>query len=243
MRKLLLFALSMGIGTMSFAQINASVDNIIKPTGTVVLEDPANGSTIITVEITNNDTFDYPGTTRYNFNLSLDGTALSEPGGNTEWTTTYSGGLTQGSTAILTLTQSMGFEGNSGMRELCIVLQRAFIITGPHAGQNDNNDANKERCETLMFDYPASVNDIKSSEISKIITEGGLMQVYINNAGNSALIKVMNITGQMVKTVQASTGAQEFVESIDVSDLNPGVYIVTIESENGTASAKKVFIQ
>ena len=51
-------------------------------------------------------------------------------------------------------------------------------------------------------------------------------------------IVILNMNGQSVKTF----GSTEFSESIDISDISPGIYFVAIHTESGTA-VKKLNIQ
>lgn len=245
MRKLLLFALTVGISTMTFAQFNgnASVDSYALPTGTIILEDPANGTTSIKVNITNNTADTIPDLTNFFFYVTLDGTKVKHPvTGTDEWGYSLINPLPNGSTIDALLTAELGATGDRGSRPLCVELYQYVMVKGTAPGLYTNVDGNKELCENFDFGWPVGVSDVTSTEISKIITNGDLMKVYING-NTSSQIKMMNITGQVVKTINTSITGNNTVENVDISDLTPGVYIVTIQSENGSASAKKVFIQ
>ena len=241
MRKLLLFALTMGLSTMTFAQFNGnmSTDSFVLPTGTITLQDPANGTTSISVTVTNNTADTIPDLTNIFFYITLDGVKINHPVTGTDtWGFSLINPLPNGESRDLLLTTDWGAVGSRGSVALCADLYQYVMVKGTAPGLYSNVDADKEVCQNFDFDFPASIGDITNTEISKIFTNGDLMTIYISN-NTSSQIKMMNITGQVVKTVNASVTAT----NVDISDLTPGVYIVTIQSENGSASAKKVFIQ
>ena len=70
-----------------------------------------------------------------------------------------------------------------------------------------------------------------------------MMTVFVKNNSNVTELKLMSITGQVVKSIVASNGGQDFTESFDISNLTSGVYIVSIQTENGESQAQKVFVQ
>ena len=57
-------------------------------------------------------------------------------------------------------------------------------------------------------------------------------QVYVSNITEATSVKVYNVTGQLVKTVSISDAAN--------FDLNPGFYILSLESVKGKKSVKIV---
>ena len=245
MRKLLLFALTMGLSAMTFAQTDGliSVDNYVLPTGTIILEDPANGNTSISVTITNNTTDTIPDLSNLFFYVTIDGTKIKHPStGADAWGFNLIDPLAIGASTQVQLTNEWGAVAPNGTNSLCIELYQYVTFSGPDPGFHPNVDANKQICEDFLFSFPASISDFSDSKISKIVTNGDVMKVYFDGA-TSSQIKMMNITGQVVKTINTNVTGNNSVENIDISDVTPGVYIVTIQSENGTASAKKVFIQ
>jgi len=245
MRKLLLFALTMGLSTMTFAQLETevSVDSYNSPTGTIVLQDPANGTTTISVEITNNNSFTVPEFTRLDFYITLDGNKVLNPANGTDvWSTSLVDSIQTGDSETIIITAVYGATSARGSKPLCTELFRIVPVKGVQPGLNTNIDANKKLCKNFDFDFPASIGDVTTSEISKIITTGDLMKIYFNGSVSSQ-IKMMNITGQVVKTIETSVSGNNAVENVDISNLTPGLYIVTIQNGNGSASAKKVFVQ
>lgn len=246
MKKLLLFAVTMGISAMSFAQVGlVSVDAIVKPTGTLTTEAPGSGTTNIEVTVTNNEaTFTYPGTfTQFNFRVKVDGVEIKDPTtGVIEWVVAIPTPLAPGASANVTLSTSWAPQGEPGSHELCVDLQNA-LIAGSTPPFVTITDANKEACQDFTFAWPVGINDLNSAEISTIQTIGDVMTVFVKNTSTVTELKLMSITGQVVKTVTASNGGQDFNESFDISNLTSGVYIISVQSENGATQAQKVFIQ
>ena len=247
MKKLLLFALIMGISAISFAQDGKiSVDAYIDPSGTITTEDPANGSTLIQVTVTNNEsTYTYPANqTQFNFNVKLDGNLIDNPAApaTKEFIIPILADLAPGASVDLILATNWGPDATPGTHSLCVDLLRAVVTTAvpPIIA---NTDQNKEFCQDFNFQWPVGINDLNSSEISKIKTEGDLMTIFVKNTSNVTEVKLMSITGQIVKTVTSSNGGQDFNESFDISNLTSGVYIVSVQSENGATQAQKVFVQ
>jgi hypothetical protein len=250
MKKLLLFALVMGLGTMSFAQTtNFSVESILTPTGTITTEDPANGTTILSVSVTNNDAaITFPIGTVLTFNVSLEGLPVDNvaPGGAAiPWIASLSSlPIAPGETQNFVLSQTWGAAPSTiGTHELCIELVSIFdITTTPAPTMYTNADQNKELCQDYNFAWPLGINDVVS-EISNIKTNGDVMTISVTNNSNQAQIQLMSVTGQVVKTVNTSAAGQNFTQEINISDLTSGVYVVTIQNENGASIAQKVFIQ
>ena len=241
MKKLLLFALSLGIGTMSIAQTTSiSVDSYTEPSGTVYIG-ASSPSNIIEVSVTNNSGSDYLANEGHSasFLVTVDGATLADPDGN-NWVRPMSFDFTDGFTSNFIITQSWAPTEGPGSHELCVTL--VMILNGGTTPE-PNMDANSKLCETYTFGFLAGIDDNKLIEISSIQTSGDIMTVFVKNAGHQAQINIMSITGQVVKTVVPSIGGQSFTENIDVSDLTAGVYIVTIQTENGISAAQKVFIQ
>ena len=249
MKKLLLFALIMGLGTMSFAQTtNASIDAILTPTGTVTTEDPANGTTILSVSVTNNDAaITFPVGTVFTFNVSLEGLPVDNiaPGGaSIPWVASLSSlAMAPGETQTFVLSQTWGAAPSTiGTHELCIELVSIFDISTVPPTMYTNADQNKQICQDFNFAWPVGINDVVS-EISNIKTDGDVLTISVTNNSNQAQIQLMSVTGQVVKTIVTSAAGQNFTQEINISDLTSGVYIVTIQNENGASVAQKVFIQ
>ena len=230
MKKLLLFALTMGLGTISFAQ-----------------EDPKSGTTSITVNVTNNDTFTYPVGTLLIYEVTLEGQLLINydiNGTAIPWQTPIVGlEMKPGDTQDFILTQTYGAKIDPGKGTLCVKLTQIFDVSVLPPVFYGNNDQNAELCQEFTFAWPLSVSNVQVTSISSIKTDGSIMTVTGKNLSNQTQIQIMNVTGQVLKTVTASNAGQEFAKRIDISDLTSGLYIVTIQSENGATAAKKVFIQ
>jgi hypothetical protein len=248
MKKLLLFALTMGLGTMSFAQkTKASVDSFVAPTGTITTEDPKNGSTTITVSVTNNDTMTYVVGTLLLYEVTVDGNLIENydvSGIKIPWQTPLvSLPMAPGETQDFILTQTFGADIDPATAPICVKLKQVIDVSVIPPLFYGNDDQNDELCKDFVFAWPLGVSNVAVSSISNIKTEGDVMTVTVNNSSNFTQIQVMSVTGQVLKSVNASNAGGQFTENINISDLTSGLYIVTIQSENGATSAKKVFIQ
>lgn len=249
MKKLLLFALSMGLGTLSFAQDStyASIDSYIAPAGTITTEDPKNGSTSISVNITNNDTMTYPIGTLLIYEVTLDGALQINydiNGTATPWQTPIVGiEMKPGDSQVFILTQTFGADIDPGKADICVKLVQIFDVSVVPPVFYGNNDQNAELCEEFTFAWPLSVSNVQVTSISNIKTVGDIMTVNGQNISNQTQIQIMSVTGQVLKSVTTANAGQEFSENINISDITSGLYIVTIQSENGATAAQKVFIQ
>lgn len=58
-------------------------------------------------------------------------------------------------------------------------------------------------------------------------------------AGSNAVVKIANLSGVTMKTVEANGANATF----DVSDLTPGMYIVTVEVNGSAVSTEKLFVR
>lgn len=247
MKKLLLFALTMGVSAMSFAQQGKiSIDAILEPSDPIIVQNPANGTTSIAVTITNNDdAFSYPASfTSLLFYVSVDGDRIDNPlaAGNQQFLAQLLVELAPGASTDVTLTTLWAPVGDPGQYDLCIDLDLISVVTTP-AFALTNQDVNREICENFTFSWPLGVSDVTTSEISEIKTIGNEMIVFVKNSSPVTEIKLMSITGQVVKSISLSNGGQDFQEAFDISNLTSGLYIVSVQSENGTTQAQKVFVQ
>lgn len=247
MKKLLLFALSLGLGFTGFSQgstTKLSVNSFIKPTGTVYIDGTGNGNvlTTIEVEIQNNDaSVTFPSGAQIKFSVSLDGTQVSDPNG-AAWVRNLAIPLNSNATQNFVLTSAWGASTSPGSHNLCTSLDNVIIVGVPPTVYT-NQDQNKQLCKDFTFDFASSVKDLSLAEISQIKTEGDLMTVFVKNTSNKAQIQIMSITGQIVKTVNANSSGQNFYQEINISDLTAGIYVVAIQTEKGISAAQKVMVQ
>ena len=68
----------------------------------------------------------------------------------------------------------------------------------------------------------------------------GIFNISISNSVENQTIEIKNIIGQIVYSETASNSS---VNTIDLSDLDKGVYTVSLVSESGISTAKKIIIQ
>ena len=87
---------------------------------------------------------------------------------------------------------------------------------------------------------------ITNQDFSVFENDYTVFEVYPNPVQNEFIIKsdqrvleasIFNLTGQMVRLIAAGT------KTVDVSDLNEGVYIISIKTENGIGTSRFVKIK
>lgn len=240
MKKLLLFTLSIGLATLGFAQTNVSVDSFLDPAGTVLVGDSGPENTI-RINMTNNAGKDYLATENntVSFSVTVDGVVLADPtGGN--WIRPMTFDFLNGATEEFILAQTWVASQTPGNYEICVTIE--MILEGGNSPQS-NTDANKQLCQSFDFANPTGINNLNSASISNVTTSGDIMNVFIKNASSQIQINVLDVTGRIVKTTTPVIGGQDFNERINISDLTSGVYIVTIQNDNGILSTQKVFVQ
>jgi hypothetical protein len=54
---------------------------------------------------------------------------------------------------------------------------------------------------------------------------------FINSSQGTVAIKIFNLNGQLLRTVQKSKNSNVFHSELNVANLNSGTYIVTIDVE------------
>lgn len=244
MKKLLLFTFLLGLTTITFGQIvntEIEVTSYISPTGTIYIDGSGTGANLTTIEvnITNNDTVTFAGGfSVLTFGVIFEGNPLADPA-STGWSFGLTNDFAPGTTQNFRLTDDWGASTTPGSRELCVSLNS--VLSG--STLYNNTDTEKELCQSFDFDFSIGIENIVGAEISEIKMTGDLMTVFVKNSTQQSQIQVMSITGQVVKTVNTAVGSQNFYQNIDISDLTAGVYIVTVQTENGKAAAQKVMIQ
>ena len=89
---------------------------------------------------------------------------------------------------------------------------------------------------------PASVNEIVNSATFNVYPNpnNGIFNISISNSVENQTIEIKNVIGQTVYSEIASNSSEN---TIDLSNLDKGVYTITLISDNGMSSAKKIIIQ
>ena len=68
----------------------------------------------------------------------------------------------------------------------------------------------------------------------------GILNISLTNTSDEQTIEIKNIIGQ---TVHSQIAGNSSTVTINLSDFNKGIYTVSLISENGTSSTKKIIIQ
>ena len=89
---------------------------------------------------------------------------------------------------------------------------------------------------------PASVNELVNQAKFNVYPNpnNGIFNISISNSIENQTIEIKNIIGQMVYSEIASNSSEN---TIDLSDLNKGIYTISLVSESGISTAKKIIIQ
>jgi hypothetical protein len=89
---------------------------------------------------------------------------------------------------------------------------------------------------------PVSINEVVNSAKFNIYPNpnNGIFNVSISNTKESQTVEIQNVIGQ---TVYSELATNSSTNAIDLSILDKGIYTVTLKSENGVSSSKKIIIQ
>ena len=68
----------------------------------------------------------------------------------------------------------------------------------------------------------------------------GILNISLTNTSDEQTIEIKNIIGQ---TVHSQIAGNSSTVTINLSDFNKGIYTVSLISDNGTSSTKKIIIQ
>ena len=68
----------------------------------------------------------------------------------------------------------------------------------------------------------------------------GILNISLTNSSDKQTIEIKNIIGQ---TVYSQIASNSSTTTINLSDINKGIYTVSLINENGNSSAKKIIIQ
>ena len=88
---------------------------------------------------------------------------------------------------------------------------------------------------------PTSVEDISYSAFNVYPNpNNGMLNISMTNLNDNQIIKIKNIIGQ---TVYSQIAGNSSIATINLSDINKGIYTVSLINENGSISTKKIIIQ
>ncbi len=255
MKKLLLVLFAFTTSTL-FAQFDTTqiaIVQILQPTDTFWVDMNGDGDTLNTIEILlrNNDTIDFVGdgtplgSPQMSFIFTVNGNPPADPDNN-GWTRQLTTALNQGSDLNFILTQSYApytiLDGETA--EVCVQLN--MIIITATGSMYINDDPNKQFCKTFEFaskpsDTGMGIGDVDAVSFEKVFAANGLLRVLGNTTANKVNIEVINLGGQLIMN-RTVAGNGNFSTEFDVSNLQTGVYIVTMSTGNGPVMATKIVI-
>jgi hypothetical protein len=139
--------------------------------------------------------------------------------------------------------------GTSGNTDVAETMLQDIDGTQPNGNPGDWYYTTTAPMVRLNFDPnatgptpPASVNEIVNQANFNVYPNpnNGIFNISISNSVENQTIEIKNIIGQIVYSETASNSS---VNTIDLSDLDKGVYTVSLVSESGISTAKKIIIQ
>ena len=139
--------------------------------------------------------------------------------------------------------------GTSGNTDVAETMLQDIDGTQPNGNPGDWYYTTTAPMVRLNFDPnatgplpPASVNEIVNSATFNVYPNpnNGIFNISISNSVENQTIEIKNVIGQTVYSEIASNSSEN---TIDLSNLDKGVYTITLISDNGMSSAKKIIIQ
>jgi hypothetical protein len=253
-KALLIFMLTVAT-TFAYSQsfTSISVDSIIVTVDTNDLK----GDTIymdtvvksITVEITNNDAITFPGAvagdlgTAIVFEVELDGTKFPAPGGGSglNWNVTIPEDFEPGETLTLIMNQLWTPSESIGYHDLTVRLTTAIDQNEP-GNPYINSDANLERTQQYYFDAPLSFGGPGQSIFNAVYVHQDELIIETESLSGNVDLEVVAITGQVMHSERLSNHPGSMIRTIDISNLNSGIYIISLKNDKGYQYAQKVYV-
>ena len=139
--------------------------------------------------------------------------------------------------------------GTSGNTDVAETMLQDIDGTQPNGNPGDWYYTTTAPMVRLNFDPnatgplpPASVNEIVNSATFNVYPNpnNGIFNISISNSVENQTIEIKNVIGQTVYSEIARNSSEN---TIDLSNLDKGVYTITLISDNGMSSAKKIIIQ
>ena len=139
--------------------------------------------------------------------------------------------------------------GTSGNTDVAETMLQDIDGTQPNGNPGDWYYTTTAPMVRLNFDPnatgpapPASVNELVNQAKFNVYPNpnNGIFNISVSNSIENQTIEIKNIIGQMVYSEIASNSSEN---TIDLSDLNKGIYTISLVSESGISTAKKIIIQ
>ncbi|MDX5447327.1 MAG: T9SS type A sorting domain-containing protein [Bacteroidota bacterium] len=140
--------------------------------------------------------------------------------------------------ANVTRSQSLSVSGgSSGNLEICAMT----LAFGSSYGSNTDLDTS-DACANVTYNATMSVGEIRLQEtFDNSFYMDGIYYISVSSrvALNNPVLRVVNISGQIVKEVYLNANSGNIEQMLDVADLPTGIYIVRMETDNGLISINK----
>ena len=103
------------------------------------------------------------------------------------------------------------------------------------------SDVTDKTCITITYNESStSVSQLKSVIVSDFYPNPASEMVYFTFNGNAATLKLIDILGNNVKEISLS---QEGIQTLDLSDINKGIYFGNLIVNNEVVSIKKLIVK
>jgi hypothetical protein len=223
----------------------------------ITLTAPAANSTIgpgmqfnFDVTITNNGTQAITTSDTVVYFPSVNGGLLTQNGTPIGWYFTNTAIAGNGGT--VTRSRTFGGLNISGAPAGNITFCGNVYVNGPNwSNVTESDTTNNTDCATVMYDPNAvglAENVLHVDYTAKVIDNSyfanGIYNVDLANVAtsNNEMV-VIDITGKQVFTTSLNVNNTVVEESVNLSSLRPGIYIVAIQGGSANIATKKIIVQ
>ena len=132
------------------------------------------------------------------------------------------------------------FPPNSGGKDLKVCIELTDDAGNPAPDDTDNS--NDKACET--YSSSLSVEDVVEVEENMNISYfGGDLKIEMNDkVSGNVTVDLVSVTGQMVMNTVLNADLNK-THTVALSDLNAGVYIVNVRSENNAVKSERIVVE
>ncbi len=245
MKKTLL-ALAFGVSTLASAQADLSV-SLTSPMANDVIgpNSPFAPSFIYTNLGT--EAIDFNDTLY--FEMSVGGTRLSVNGGSRFYIDSISVPANGGTYTVNFPSLTLNIPGQAMTNTtFCIDV---YARGNGWTGVTESNTANNQSCANVTYD-PSTIslieNAVEASIEAKVVDNSyfanGIYNVDLKNVTSSKNeMIVIDITGKEVFKTVLNVNNTSIEESVNLSSLRSGIYIVAIQGGNANIATKKIIVQ
>lgn len=208
--------------------INTTPPNIVHGNNTSNIINVSNSADALMYRISNAS----PGTTRKIFRINGNTSFTLSPG--TYWFV-FQAHATNDAGIFVPPVTIVGSRGPAGANSR----QKATDNSWTSVIDNSTNPTPTPVAQAIPFQLNYTVLSTETQELiqTKIFPNPASDLVMINSSSPLNTIQLLDVNGRIIKVIDANQ-ASEF--SIEISDLNSGVYILNIKTENGMTSKRFV---